>query len=72
MSVTIIFLDRRVSQFATTLSAYSLLLQFEGSGSLEQDGPLSIVAMKKRSKHASCIPTDLEKDNDMRTKRARH
>ena len=43
-----------------------------GSGSLEQDGPLLVVAMKKEEhKQTSCISTDLEKDNVMRTKRAR-
>ena len=43
-----------------------------GSGSLEQDGPLSIVAMKKEEQtRGRSISTDLENDSVMRTKRAR-
>ena len=42
-----------------------------GSGSLEQDGPVSIVAMKKEEQACGrSITTDFEKDNVMRTKRA--
>ena len=42
-----------------------------GSGSLEQDGPASIVAMKKEEQACGrSITTDFEKDNVMRTKRA--
>ena len=42
-----------------------------GSGSLEQDGPRSIVAMKKEEQTGGrSITPDLENDNVMRTKRA--
>jgi hypothetical protein len=43
-----------------------------GSGSLEKDGPLSIVAMEKEEQTGGrSMTTDLENDNVMRTKRAR-
>ncbi len=44
-----------------------------GSGSLEQVGPLCIIAMKKeRQTSGRSMTSDLENDNVMRTKRARH
>jgi hypothetical protein len=45
---------------------------FSGSGSLEKDSPVEIGAMEKEEKTGGrSIMTDLEKDNVMRTKRAR-
>ena len=44
----------------------------EGSGSLEKESPVCIVAIEKEEKtRGRSISIDLEKDNVMRTKRAR-